>query len=178
MENDASLAKHICGVGYSYRRRVEKICRSVSLINEAVRTISKVIVSELSSVSKEGSQLQTVIQSITQQLGLMIQFQKVCQSFVSALPHTGDKGAHDKVDSMGQLSELQQTEFRSLSGKKTVTIHSMKLYSFYCNILKKINLILSLSSPSHAGTTHQATSQPICGKWCFDGRVGGSYICK
>lgn len=117
MENDASLAKHICGVGYSYRRRVEKICRSVSLINEAVRTISKVIIAELSVISKGGLALQTVIKSVGQQLSLMIQFQKVCQSFVVALPNPPeDKGSRDKVDSMGQLADLQQTEFRNLSG--------------------------------------------------------------
>jgi TANK-binding kinase 1 len=116
VENDASLAKHICGVGYSYKRRVEKICRSVSLINQAVRTISKVIVLELESVSKEGSQVQTVIQSIKQQLNLMSKFNKFCQSLVASLPTTGDQSVLSKTDSMGQLAENQNAEFRTLNG--------------------------------------------------------------
>lgn len=69
VENDASLAKHICGVGYAYRRRIEKICVSVDLINNAVKTIVQVIFANLTSLHKDSSQVQTIISSVTQQLG-------------------------------------------------------------------------------------------------------------
>ncbi|ODM99377.1 Serine/threonine-protein kinase TBK1 [Orchesella cincta] len=115
VENDASLAKHTCGVGYCYKRRVEKISRSVSLINQAVKTINQVIATELVTVTKEGSQTQSVIQSLHQQLNLMNQFQKACHSFLSAVPSL-EKSINVKIDSMGQLVEVQQIEFKSMSG--------------------------------------------------------------
>lgn len=115
VENDASLAKHTCGVGYCYKRRVEKICRSVSLINQAMRTINQVIASELVTVTKEGSQVQSVIQSLNQQLTLMSQFHKTCHSFLSATPGA-DKAISAKVDNLGQLADIQQVEFKNLSG--------------------------------------------------------------
>lgn len=114
VENDASLAKHTCGVGYCYKRRVEKICRSVSLINQAVKTINQVIATELVTVTKEGSQVHSVIQTLTQQLSLMGQFHKACHSFLSAVPVV-EKTVNAKVDSLGELVDVQQLDFKSMS---------------------------------------------------------------
>ena len=128
VENDATLAKLTCGVGYSYRRRIEKICRGVSLISQAVKTIVQVIVTQLTLVSKDSAQVQNVISSLSQQLGMMCQFHKTCIGFLSfATTVTSSSGTEvseskdklknlqTKVESMGQAADAQQDEFRTLA---------------------------------------------------------------
>ncbi|CAG7827394.1 unnamed protein product, partial [Allacma fusca] len=127
VENDASLAKLCCSVGYSYKRRVEKICRSVSLISLAVETIDKVITAELTALSKDTNQTQSVVHSIGQQLGLMSLFHKTSQSFVTAIPNAEkEKNILCRVESMGKANELQHNHFRQLTSKLTALEQPIK----------------------------------------------------
>lgn len=136
VENDATLGKQTCAVGHSYKRRIEKICRSVTLIGKAVHTITQVIGSDLTLVSKDSVQVQSVISSLSQQLGMMSQFQRSCSAFLSfvssviSIRQNSEEytenaerllALQEKVALMAQNVESQQDEFR------TITAHLLTL---------------------------------------------------
>jgi len=112
VENDATLAKQYCSVGFCVKRRIEQICLSVNLINKAVKAINEVVVRDLKQLKKEGTQIHSVKTSITQQLNLMHQFHEATQSFVSAIGGPV-KPLESKVESMHRVTESQIEEFRS-----------------------------------------------------------------
>jgi len=130
VENDATLGKQNCAVGHAHRRRIEKICRSVSLIGQAVTTIVQAVANDLTLVSKDSAQVQSVISSLSQQLGMMTQFQRSSAAFLSFVssvmasqhnsaqyPENNEKllTHQGKVNGMGQSVESLQDEFRTIT---------------------------------------------------------------
>ena len=146
VENDASIAKLCCGVGYSYKRRVEKICRSVDLISVAVKTIVAVIVSELTTLSKDVNQVQSIVHAVAQQLNMMSQFHAACQCFLAAVPDAEDRNISTRVDSMAKHTETQQTTFGKLTSRLQTLQQPIKV--LYSRIVEGSTLMKDWEEPT------------------------------
>ncbi|CAL8097022.1 unnamed protein product [Orchesella dallaii] len=115
-KTDASIASHNCSFAYHIKRQIEDACLKVHLIYTSVQTINHVVVTQLTSASKENSLIRKAVHSMNNQFEMMKGFNQLCNAFIKFVPEDIENGNsfHEGVKELEGIYSSQYGEFQKL----------------------------------------------------------------
>ena len=111
VENDATLAKSACAVGYAYRRKIEAYARCSQVTGKAVKMLAEVICLNLERLQEVSERCKVTTKLTDNQLSF---FAAAHESSVKLLQLLADVDLSDVTKPMADLVQDEDQRFRAL----------------------------------------------------------------
>ncbi|ODM89723.1 Serine/threonine-protein kinase TBK1 [Orchesella cincta] len=115
-KTDATIARHNCSLAHHIKRQIEDACQKVNITYMSVQTINHVVVTQLTSASKENSLIRKAVHSMNSQFEMMKGFNQLCNAFIKFVPEDIENGStfHESVKKLEGIYSSQYFEFQKL----------------------------------------------------------------